>query len=69
MEAMREVVRTVRALRDAFRLGAARPRGEWPRWPTGGEGGWGLMWNGVGGWGMLRLEAAIGIVGVEAQDG
>ena len=50
MEAMREVVRTVRALRDAFRLGAARPRGEWPRWPTGGEGGWGLMWP-MGMWG------------------
>uniref|UniRef100_A0A8C2T2E2 valine--tRNA ligase n=1 Tax=Coturnix japonica TaxID=93934 RepID=A0A8C2T2E2_COTJA len=32
VEAMREVVRTVRALRDVFRLGAARPRGEWPRW-------------------------------------
>ena len=23
----------------------------------------------VGGWGVLRFEAAIGIVGVEAQDG
>lgn len=38
VEAMREVVRTVRALRDVFRLGAARPRGEWPRWLTGGWG-------------------------------
>ncbi|XP_021239608.1 valine--tRNA ligase, mitochondrial-like [Numida meleagris] len=82
VEAMREVVRTVRALRDAFRLGAARPRGEWPRWPTRGGWGRGLMWPtwGWGGWGALRPKVAIGSGewrpkmadwswGIRAQDG
>uniref|UniRef100_A0A8B9V5I3 valine--tRNA ligase n=1 Tax=Anas zonorhyncha TaxID=75864 RepID=A0A8B9V5I3_9AVES len=61
VEAMREVVRVVRALRETFRLGAARPHGECrqgSRWPPGRGTGGGCWGRDLG-----------GVEGVEAQDG
>ena len=74
MAAVQEVVRAARGLRDLFRLGAARPPGEWGTWwrggaPTGGLGGtttpsmpWGCSVVVVG----LQLPACIGVTNMAA---